>query len=813
MNFASEIWNKPTAAAAAAADEVTKSLRFEKSSTANLNQDNPSGADARQMTLSFWVKLVETPSADRKLFAFGGSAVGGTSQSEQEVIQKTDGTIYVRTNVINSGVYSATTTRVFRDFSSWYHIVIAWDTDQSVAADRMKFYVNNEQETLTGSFPALNYNDRFGETGTNIKNRIGCGVSGASTYLPSSSYMADIIRIDGQQLTPTSFAEEDATTGQWKPKAFVGVYGTAGFHLDFEDDTAIGNDVSGEGNDFTDSNLAATDVVEDTPENNWNTLLPLASEALTFSDGNLVGTGSSWLTAFTTIGVTSGKWYWEQRYTASNYGYAGVLIDQNNVSSSGYGLGQKAGGYSYYSSGEKQHNTAAVSYGTAWATNDIIGVALDMDNGAVYFRHNGTWQASGDPTSGASKTGAAYTGTWGTGHASMSVYGGSINTMNFGQDGTFAGAVTAQGNADTNSLGDFYYSVPSGYSSICTANLPTPTIAKPSEHFDTLTYTGSSSSLEVDGLEFTPNFVWFKKRNGTEGNYLVDDVRGISNGLVSNTTDAEDTYQRVTSFDDDGFTLVGANGYTNESSSYTYVAWSWKESATAGMDIVTWTGNDDGSGFTPAPQAVSHSLNVAPELIIAKSRTQNTFNNFSWVVWHKDLTSGNYLLLNGSGAETGWGNALISSSSSVTFGSDASMSGEDLNAGSSAWASADDYVAYLFASVEGYSKVGSYEGNNSTDGPFVYCGFRPRWICVKRIDGIGPWVIIDTARDPHNDTDATLAADTSSAESSYAATSDFDILSNGFKLRHSVTYGYANTADTYIFYSVAESPLKTANAR
>ena len=126
---------------------------------------------------------------------------------------------------------------------------------------------------------------------------------------------------------------------------------------------------------------------------------------------------------------------------------------------------------------------------------------------------------------------------------------------------------------------------------------------------------------------------------------------------------------------------------------------------------------------------------------------------------------------------------------------------------------AEDYIAYMFASVEGYSKVGSYEGNNSTDGPFVYCGFRPRWICVKRIDGLGPWVIIDTARDPYNDTDATLAADTSTAESSYAATSDFDILSNGFKLRHSVTYGYANNADTYIFYSVAESPLKTANAR
>jgi hypothetical protein len=209
-------------------------------------------------------------------------------------------------------------------------------------------------------------------------------------------------------------------------------------------------------------------------------------------------------------------------------------------------------------------------------------------------------------------------------------------------------------------------------------------------------------------------------------------------------------------------------------------------------------------------QTINHGLGVAPEMIIAKERDSGSGTG-DWAVWHKDLSSGTYLVLNDSAGEASWTDALFSNigTTSVDFGNDPDGSGIYLNGGDIP----NNYIAYFFASVEGYSKVGSYEGNNSTDGPLVYCGFKPRWICVKRIDGIGSWIIVDTARDPYNDTDATLAADTSNAESSYAATSDFDILSNGFKLRHSMTYGYANQADTYIFYAVAESPLKYASAR
>jgi hypothetical protein len=228
----------------------------------------------------------------------------------------------------------------------------------------------------------------------------------------------------------------------------------------------------------------------------------------------------------------------------------------------------------------------------------------------------------------------------------------------------------------------------------------------------------------------------------------------------------------------------------------------------AGFSIVTWTGNDDGTGASPTPQSVSHGLTVTPELIIAKSRTQNTFHNFDWIVWHKDLTSGNYLLLNGNGAETGWGDALVSSidDSSVSFGSDAMMSGEDLNAGS-AWASADDYVAYLFASVEGFSKVGSYTGNGLADGAFVYCGFRPAYILIKALAGYS-WYLFDSKTATYNVVSNFLQADQNYAEQTYTS---LDITSNGFKFR--ATGVGLNGSASYIFYAVAESPFKYANAR
>jgi hypothetical protein len=300
--------------------------------------------------------------------------------------------------------------------------------------------------------------------------------------------MAEAVLIDGQQLDPTSFGEFDEDTGIWKPIDVSGLtFGTNGFYLDFEDSAALGDDVSGNGNDFTVNNLTAIDQTTDTPTNNFATLNPLnvpTSNAPTFSEGNLKSISSSDTSSrfggSSTIGVTQGKWYIEAKATVdtvvrSSFGISGEVstlalnnedIHESTNSSYGYDA----------NTGDKFVNGVQSSYGNSYTTGDIIGIALDLDNNKLYFSKNGTFQNSGDPTSGATGTGAisitdvsnttdgAYFFTHGdnTGGTYVSTF-----EFNFGSPPY----TISSGNADGNGYGNFEYAVPSGYLSLCTANL------------------------------------------------------------------------------------------------------------------------------------------------------------------------------------------------------------------------------------------------------------------------------------------------------------------------------------------------------
>jgi hypothetical protein len=576
-------------------------------------------------------------------------------------------------------------------------------------------------------------------------------------------------------------------------------------------------------NDFTATNLAASDVVLDTPTDNFCTFNPLnAYSAIVgmLAEGNLrvtTATGASGYQMMSTMGVSSGKWYYEYRDDSPSTRNTGIGWVDSKQTPTGSGAGAINQNGAIFYNNIIYKNGGYDSAGDTLDNGDICGVALDADAGKIWFSINGTWWDSQDPAAGSN---AKYTASTNSDIWVPSFMDGNYGqgTVNYGQDGTFAGAVTAQGNADGNGRGDFYYTPPTGFLALSTGNLATPTIAKPSENFNALTYASSGAKT---GVGFQPDLVWVKARGNTYNHELTDSVRGVTKALSSNDSEAESTDSTgLTAFGTDGFTVGAGTNYSTSS----MVAWSWKagtsfeavsgvsgsgsKNVDAGFSIVTWTGNDDGTGASPTPQSVSHGLTVTPELIIAKSRTQNTFHNFDWIVWHKDLTSGNYLLLNGNGAETGWGDALVSSidDSSVSFGSDAMMSGEDLNAGS-AWASADDYVAYLFASVEGFSKVGSYTGNGLADGAFVYCGFRPAYILIKALAGYS-WYLFDSKTATYNVVSNFLQADQNYAEQTYTS---LDITSNGFKFR--ATGVGLNGSASYIFYAVAESPLKYANAR
>jgi len=456
------------------------------------------------------------------------------------------------------------------------------------------------------------------------------------------------------------------------------------------------------------------------------------------------------------------------------------------------------------------------SYGATWAIGDIIGIALDLDSAqnTVTFYKNGSSQGSININN------AKYVFCNSNGQGSSTV----TYVSNFGQDSTFSGAKPMGAFTDANSIGNFQYAPPAGYLALCTANLPTPTIIDGSEHFDTLTWSkqgADNSTITLTGLQFQPDFVWAKGRSNAMSHQLFDAVRGTGKTLFSDTTDAEVTNignGYISSFNSDGFTAVSGssnNFYFNYQNGYTYAAWNWKAGGTAvsntdgsitsqvsanvdaGFSIVSWTGNAVDNS------TIGHSLASPPEMIITKKRNEAD----SWNTFHKDLTAGSEIFLDLTNAQiddannASWGDNHPSSVGASTF---AIGYAGDMNG------SGKTYIAYCFHSVDGFSKAGSYTGNGSADGPFVYTGFRPAWVMVKQTSGGATgWLIYDTARDTFNEADAVLQAHVSTAEVTAA---DIDIVSNGWKFRTNDTAVNGSGA-TYIYLAFAETPFKYANAR
>ena len=318
------------------------------------------------------------------------------------------------------------------------------------------------------------------------------------------------------------------------------------------------------------------------------------------------------------------------------------------------------------------------------------------------------------------------------------------------------------------------------------------TIDDPAQYFQTVLYTGDGGSNRSVTVGFQPNFVWIKERNGTNDQTLFDSVRGATKRLRANVNEAEDTQaNQLKSFDSDGFTLGSLSAVNNNGQNY--VSWNWKEDTTAGFDIVTYTG-------ASGDQTFAHSLGVAPEWYLVKERG----NVNSWVVNHIGLANQTnaYLLLNTNDAAgtDSWFNSTAPSSS-VVHANDGD-SPTNRNGGT--------YVMYLWRSVKGFSKFGSYTGNGSTDGTFVYTGFRPAWILIKKTAGSQDWQLMDTKRDSFNLASRRIEPNNSDAENNDTSYNNMDILSNGFKFR--ATGGNTNdSGGTYIYMAFAESPFVNSN--
>lgn len=776
------------AAAQSTAYTILRSLRFRASGSGYLSRTLGTPTNSAVWTLSVWIKRGSLGSYQEILNASSG---GGVNQNS---IQFTSSDQLRIINYLSSTFKTQyVTTQVFRDTASWYHIVIRQNSSTGFT-----LYVNGQ---AVSSFGTATGPDASGwlinQSGITVN--IGRETLGGVSFF--DGYMADYYFIDGQALTPASFGESDATTGVWKPKKYTGTYGTNGFKLDFSDNSAataaaIGKDSSGNGNNWTPNNISVTagatyDSMTDVPTltsataANYCVLNPLAKNPTnaypTFSNANLTATYSGAdSVAYGTIGVTSGKFYWE--HTVGTPG-AIQIVGVSTCPDATYQrvIRTDTGEYLSYNGGAATWTT----YGASYTTGDVVGVALDMTSQTIEFFKNGTSQGQ--------KTSIGLSGLTIT---PFVVLGSSaVCSYNFGQR-------------------PFTYTPPSGFKALNTYNLPDSVITAGNKVFDATTYTGNGSALSVtNAAGFKPDFVWGKRRDAAGNHNLYDSIRGVTNYLTSNGSGAEIAgVSGLSAFNTNGFS-VGSHPDMNTSGG-TFVGWQWQAgqgvtntntngsitstvsaNPSAGFSIVTYTGT--GSAAT-----VGHGLGVAPSFIFLKIRNNSTI---PWLAYHNATGINQYLILSTTDAAATVSNYWGSSNpNSTTFGI-GPYGGVNTSGGT--------YVAYCWSEVPGFSKFGSYIGNVSTDGPFVYLGFRPKYIMFKNINTTGSqWEVYDTSRDKYNSTGTYLLPAVSDAEGTFGATNRFDYLSNGFKVRN--TGGSINeNGATIIYAAFAENPFKNSLAR
>ena len=908
--------------ASGAADfEVERSLRFNDDDGAYLEETAGTPTNNKIWTYSVWVKRT-TLSGDQAILV-GYSNGGSFDQILFSSSGGRDNQLFMQFN--NSGTYGQfTSTRLFRDVGAWAHLVIKADT--TAGSNGVTVYWNNEVVAGTwnvtlaqdATFHSLN------QSGDNF--RIGHLASAvANHYL--DGYLAEVNFVDGQALNPSSFAETNSETGQWIPKKPSVTYGTNGFRLNFSDNsgttaTTLGKDYSGNGNNFTPNNFSVSagsgnDSLEDSPTNNFATFNPLHTASgtnfATFSNGNLdhsLAVSQNAVSSF--LIPKTGKWYAEYVLTAGALlSYMGVR--NPNLFSGVFQMQFTDDGSSLSAAAQvRVDNTYTETLSSSYANNDILGIKVDRDAGTIQFTKNGTNNSTAVSLSGASDTSDLVFFIARSQSGSYS-FAGSVN---FGQR-------------------PFSY-LPTGYKSLCSANLPDPTILLPNKYFDTVLYSGDGNSTRTfsNVLEFQPDWFWTKVRNAAYAHLLYDSVRGPGQlkSLASQTTGAEGaeldntTYGYLNSFDANGFSVTKGSSSTNffNESGKNYVTWNWdagdtdgktytvtvvsdsgnkyrfdgfgtsagtlelaeggtyifnypsahpfrfsttsdgthgggseyttgvtvlsstsvqivvaasapqlyyfctihsgmggaintnstlgssnfdgsiqstvKVNTTAGFSIVTYTG-------TGADGTVGHGLGVTPDFVVVKNRESSEH----WSVKHKDLTSGYNLKLNlneAEGQSTGSTNGIIadlSSSSNFSLTRTGNTGNYD-----NVNISGDKHVAYCFSGVAGYSKFGKYTGNGDSNGPFVFTGFRPAWVMIKRSSASEGWHMFDNKRDPDNVIEDRLEAD--SAAAAFTGYDWLDFLSNGFKTRINVN-NTNGSSSTYVYLAFAESPFKNSRAR
>jgi hypothetical protein len=783
---------------------LERSLRFRGAATASLSRTLTTPTSSTLWTWSGWVKRGNLATG-QVLFGVGSAA----GPLEFFSFSNTNILNYTCQNSGSTVVLTKQSSAVYRDPSAWYHVVVQKNASIVTGVNAINMYVNGQQitnwstNTVTGSAASLT-----NQINTAISHSI--GQWSTSNYF--DGYMTEVNFIDGQALTPSSFGENDTITGVWKPKRYAGTYGTNGFYLPFTNTAStstLGNDFSGNGNNWTVNNISLTagatyDSMTDVPTLTsataanycvWN---PIGAGGGSILHGNLRSSTSTTTATVGTMAMLAGKWYWEVTLTTSSNPRVGIY-DIGSAAPADFG-GNTSSWAIVNGPSRLLTNGSTTNYGSFNGSNgDIVMIAYDAGTGNLWFGANGSWIASGNP---ATATSPSITGLSGRTlvPAVSSGTGANLFDLNCGQQ-------------------PFAYTPPTGFKALNTFNLPDSTIKAGNKVMDATLWAGNNASPRAitNTASFKPDLVWIKNRSGTTWNNLIDSVRGVNRDLFSNATNAEalnDTSGTVSAFNSSGFSVSAGSSDSSDvnATGSNYVGWQWQAgqgstssntsgsitstvsvNAAAGFSIVTYTGNGT-SGAT-----VGHGLGVAPKLIIGKKRSATG----DWTVYHASLGNNLALFLNGifaTDAGAAYWNTTTPTSSVFTLGNQANLN-----------ASGATTVAYCWSEIEGFSQFGRYTGNGSTDGPFVYTGFRPKFILTKRSDSTSDWWIQDTTRSTRNAANALLFPNLANTEFTTAGV-ELDFLSNGFKIRNTNTSNNGSGA-TIIYACFAENPFKNSLAR
>ena len=768
---------------------LDRSLRFRASNSAYLNRTWGTPTDARKFTCSFWLKRGLLSGAYQP---FGGGTAAANAGGLQFL--SSDALNFYWENATNCNLV---TTNVYKDPSLWYNIVVIQDTTQATAGNRLQIYVNGILQTLTGTYPAQNASATFNSA------TVPFGIMAGRTTsfgLFTDGYLGDFYWIDGQANAATSFGQFDGNN-YWTPKAYTGTYGTNGFHLEFEDFSAataaaIGKDTSGLGNNFTPTGINVTapantnvswDSMVDVPTQtntdtaNFATLNALTNGGGILADGALAlnANGATHFNCKATIPFpTSGKYYWETTVNTISSSRIGTGIMSTAAATSGF-LWVTAPSVGFYEFGT---GTAAFDFGgaqqftVAVSTGAVVQFAYDVDNSNLYAGINDVWYnvsgaTTGSPSTLTNPTARGVDASVGLIPA-VSVFSTGAATINFGQR-------------------PFRYTPPTGFKDLNSFNV-----------------------AEVVGDVESPDLVRIKSRSATTPALWFNSVSGAGKYILGNNNFAAEAtdVNSLIQFNKNGL-LIGNNANINTLGA-TYIADVWKAGDStvtntagsitsqvranpiSGISVVTYTGNGSLSA------TVGHGLNVTPKMIIQKGRDSSAY---SWRVYTSTITAGNMLLLNSTSQQIAIdANGGISSVGPSTFGFSGGLPAVNANA--------ERYVAYCFSEIAGFSKFDSYISNgSSTDGPFVYTGFRPRWVMIKQRDATRSWIMYDTTRNTYNVVDKYFFMEGLNNNEQTAAL--LDINSNGFKLKNNNVNTNTTAGQVYIYIAFAEHPFKYALAR